>query len=186
MRSSSIRLGMLLTVCAVAGWTIGRAETAGPEKGPRISSYGPVFDVSEPDFETLLDQDYKVVFDVARAPNEPDRLNPSIETLARFLNMHARAGVPEERLFVALVLHGAAGKYALQNTSYRARFQVDNPNLELLEELRAAGVRVILCGQTAASRGFERDELSASVELALSAMTALITLQSDGYQLIAF
>ena len=180
MRLPSIRLGLLLALCAVAGWTMGRTESAGAEKGPRISAYGAVFDVPKPDFPTPLDQNYKAVFDVARAPNEPDRLNPSIETLARFLNMHARAGVPEERVRVALVLHGAARKYALQNTSYQARFHVDNPNLELLEELRAAGVRVILCGQTAASRSFERDELSASVELALSAMTFLITLQSDG------
>ena len=182
----AIGIGLLLALTAAAGWVTAPLETRDAETGPRIERFGPVYDVPNPDFPTPVDRDYKVVFDVARAPAEADRLNPSIETLARFLNMHARAGVPEERLHVALVLHGAAGKYALDNDGYRSRFETDNPNLALLEDLADAGVRVILCGQTGASRGFDREELAAPVELALSAMTALITLQQDGYQLIAF
>jgi len=38
--------------------------------------------------------------------------------------------------------------------------------------------------QTAASSGFEREEIADPVEVALSAMTALVTLQRDGYALI--
>ena len=56
----------------------------------------------------------------------------------------------------------------------------------LLEELSRAGVRVVLCGQTAASRGLPRDGLARPVEVALSAMTALVLLQDEGYRLIPF
>jgi len=38
--------------------------------------------------------------------------------------------------------------------------------------------------QTAVSSGFEREEIADPVEVALSAMTALVTLQRDGYALI--
>ncbi len=185
MRLRWTRIGVWLVASMGAVWTFGESA-AESKKGPRIVDYGPVYDVPSPAFATPLDRDYKAVFDVARSPSEPDRVNPSIETLARFLNMHARAGVPDERIDIALVLHGGAGKDALDHASYRKRFDVDNPNLELLEQLRAAGVQVILCGQTAASRGFERRELAAPVDLALSAMTALVTLQNEGFRLISF
>jgi intracellular sulfur oxidation DsrE/DsrF family protein len=180
---------LLTTAAGMSAFGFGFAfaiESQAPKTGPVVAEFGPVYEVSKPDFETPIDQDYKVVFDVVSAPEDLSRVNPSIETAARFLNMHAAAGVPVERMHVAVVLHGAAGKYALEQDGFRKRFGRDNPSLTLLEQLRDAGVRVILCGQTAASRGFPRDELSGSVELALSAMTALITLQRDGYELIAF
>ena len=181
-------LALLLAMFTLSGWRavpVG-VQTSAAKKGPVIADFGPVYEVPAPDFETPVDHDYRVVFDVAAAPAEPDQLAPSIETVARFLNMHARAGVPPGRLQAAIVLHGGAAKYALEQEAYQKRFDTANPNLALLSALDAAGVRVILCGQSAASRGFGRDELAVPVELALSAMTALIVLQKDGYQLIAF
>ena len=163
------------------GQPTGKAST-----GPVIADFGPVFEVASPDFETDLERDYRAVFDVARSGGEKGETNPSIVTVARFLNMHARAGVPEDRLEAALVLHGSAGKDALSHRAFRERFGRDNPNARLVRELHESGVKIILCGQTAASRGFERDELAEPVELALSAMTALVSLQADGFRLIAF
>lgn len=154
--------------------------------GPVIEGYGAVYAVPAPDFATPRDREYRVVFDVSDAPEAVDQVNPSIETLARFLNMHAQAGVPPARLHLALVLHGAAGKYALTDEAYRRRFGVPNPNTALIGALHRAGVRVILCGQTAAHRGFPATDLAEPVERALSAMTALVILQADGYELISF
>lgn len=154
--------------------------------GPIFESFGPVFPIEDPDFPTPLDRPLRAVFDVAAAPEEPERRNSSLETVARFYNMHAQAGVAREHLNAAVVLHGAAGKAALSHAAYRARFGVDNPDLELVEALRAAGVRILLCGQSATWRGYARSDLAPSVELALSAMTALVTLQEEGYRLIAF
>jgi intracellular sulfur oxidation DsrE/DsrF family protein len=106
--------------------------------------------------------------------------------VARFLNMHARAGVPAEQLQVALVVHGGAGLELLDHRAYRERNAVDNPNALLIEQLQAAGVRIILCGQTAAFRGIDRARLLPGTEVALSAMTAMAVLQEQGYQVNPF
>lgn len=178
----------LLLLCVAAGLA-GRVEAQSigtAARGPVIPDFGPVFDIPSPDLATPTDHTYRVVFDVTRAAEKPESVNPNIESLARFLNMHARAGVPTERMQLALVLHGAAGKDALDNEGYRKRFGVDNPNLPLLRALEGAGVRMYLCGQTAMSRGLARTELSPQVKVALSAMTALAVLQEQGYRLVAF
>ena len=162
-------------------------EAARPARtGPVIEEYGPVWEIPEAAFATPKDQTYRVVFDVSKTPEDDGALNPRLESAARFLNMHARAGVPLNRIHLALVVHGPAGKDLLGHEAYRKRFGKENPNLELLRALRKAGVAVILCGQTAAYRGFERGELAREVDLALSAMTAQVALQAEGYALIAF
>lgn len=171
-------------VLATAPLTLVEADSA--STGPVIDKFGPVYDVPRPGYVTPVDLPYRAVFDVAPSPEAADQLNPRIESLARFLNMHVRAGVKTEQIKLALVVHGAAGKDMLSSTAYKTRFGVENPNAALLAALKANGVRIILCGQTAAHRGFDLGELAPGVELALSAMTALVALQSDGYRLISF
>ncbi len=156
-----------------------------PTTGPVIDGYGPVFDIEAPDFPTPVGQVIRAVFDVSEAAAEPGQVNRRIESLARFLNMHARAGVPREQLKLALVVHGTAGKDLLEHTGYRRRFGVENPTLPLLNELMDVGVQVILCGQTQSARGLRREELADGVQLALSAMTAMIALQEQGYRVAA-
>lgn len=175
--------GTALVLCSAAGLAAD-VEPAGT--GPLIEQFGPVYDVGRPDFATPTDLVYRAVFDVGPSPDAVDQVNPRIESLARFLNMHARAGVKPEQMKLALVVHGAAGKDMLSSAAYKSRFGVENPNAPLLAALRAQGVRVLLCGQTAAHKGFAREELAPGVELALSAMTALVALQADGYALISF
>jgi intracellular sulfur oxidation DsrE/DsrF family protein len=101
---------------------------------------------------------------------------------ARFLNMHARAGVPEENVSAAVVVHGRSGWELLNDVAYRARHGVDNPNTALIRELTEAGVRIVLCGQTAAARGIPLDDVASEVQVALSAMTAFLVLQEEGYR----
>ena len=179
-----------LALCIVAVALYGSpALAAGAEPattGPLIEQFGPVYDIGRPDFATPIGLVYRAVFDVGPSPEAADQVNPRIESLARFLNMHARAGVKPEQMQLALVVHGAAGKDMLSSPAYKSRFGVENPNAPLIAALRSQGVRVLLCGQTAAHKGFAREELAPGVELALSAMTALVALQADGYQLIAF
>ena len=150
--------------------------------GPIIHSAGAVFSVPSTDFETALDQEYKVAFEIASAASSPDRLNTSLNTVARYLNMHAQAGVPEDNIHAAIVVHGTAGWEMLDDDAYRERHGVDNPNAELIRELVASGTQVILCGQTVAGRGIPTDRLADGVQLALSAMTAFLVLQEDGYR----
>jgi intracellular sulfur oxidation DsrE/DsrF family protein len=182
---ANFALTSTLFVLLVSSATALRAQALGPSRtGPAIADFGPVYTVEEPDFPTDAEATYRVVFEVSQGANDPGDINPRIETLARFLNMHAQVGVPRENMKLALVLHGTAGKDALGHEGYRKRFGTENPNGPLLEALSEYGVRVILCGQTQMHRGLGRDELSPEVEVALSAMTALVSLASEGYRLI--
>ncbi len=156
------------------------------ESGPIITGYGEVWSIENPDFKTYPSKEYKAVFDIMNSPETPDQLNKSIETAARFLNMHAQSGVPLSNLKVALVVHNMATKDLLKNSEYRSRYDTDNPNEELIKKLLDAGVTVVLCGQSSISRNVPVSDTIDGVELALSAMTALIQLQDDGYQLIKF
>jgi intracellular sulfur oxidation DsrE/DsrF family protein len=165
------------------------ATLAGAEKfskGPLIKNFGAVADINSVDFPVDTQRMHRVVFDLSTSPDDPEAVNRGIETLARYLNMHARAGVPAGNMQLALVVHGAAGKDVLNNAAYQQRLQVDNPNLPLLNALATAGVKTYICGQTAAYRGYAKKELAAVTDLALSALTVLEELQHQGYSLIAF
>jgi len=169
-----------LLVLALFGLaTTGTAQEQ-PEAGPVILSGGAVFPV-EVTFPTPRGLDYKLAFELATTAEEPHQLNIGLNSVARFINMHAQAGVPLEKIHTAIVVHGPAGWDLLDHDSYQERTGVPNPNAELLRELMESGARVILCGQTAASRGIPIQGLMEGVEVALSAMTAFVVLQSEGY-----
>lgn len=180
-----------LSVAAGLASAIGPAAAvaqpaAGPSTGPIISDFGPVYTVPNPGLATPMLQEFKVRFDVNTSPDDPKALNPALETAARFLNMHGKAGMAASRLKVAIVVHGPAGKDVLTNDAYRKRHGVDNPNVPLLAALKTAGVRVYLCGQTAGRRGIAAGELTAPAQMALSAMTAHLVLNGEGYVLNPF
>ena len=153
-----------------------------PSTGPVIHSAGAVFEIPSPEFETPADGPYRLAFEMARASDSPGDVNVLLDSVARYLNMHVRAAVPADRVTAAVVVHGTAGWEMLNHEAYRERHGVDNPNADLIRELVAAGVRVILCGQTAAARGIPRDRLLDEVEVALSAMTAFLVLQDQGFR----
>ena len=73
----------------------------------------------------------------------------------------------------------------LTNAAYRDRYRRDNANPELVQRPDAAGVRFVVCGQSIAFGGFDRNEPARPAQLAVSAMTMLMVLQNDGYALLA-
>ncbi len=156
------------------------------EAGPIIKDFGKVWKVENPEFEVDVTKEYKVVFDIMNSPESHTEINKRIETAARFLNMHAQSGVPAENLKVVLVVHNKASKDLITNEAYQNRFKTDNPNAKLITSLMNAGTEIVFCGQSSLSRNFPKEDLIEGVQMALSAMTALIHLQDKGYQLIKF
>ncbi|TRO65359.1 DsrE family protein [Christiangramia sabulilitoris] len=158
-----------------------------PQQGKIIPEYGKTYKVESPGFETDTTSLMKVVFDVGRSFDQsaPNKL---IQTAARYLNMHGQAGLKPENMKVALVLHGKAVQDVLKNQAYLERFPEAelNLNLPLIKALKEKGVRIILCGQSAAFYNIDRKNASEDVQFALSAMTALVQLQNDNYRLINF
>lgn len=165
---------------------LGQVVAQSKEAGPIIKEYGKVWKVENLDFATDTTKEFKVVFDIMNSPDSLNELNKSIETAARFLNMHAQSGVPAENLKVVLVVHNKATKDIITDDAYKKRYGVENPNAGLVKALMESGAEVILCGQSSLSRNFPISDTIDGVQLALSAMTALLQLQDSGYQLIKF
>lgn len=151
-----------------------------------IKDFGTFFTVKNPDIKTDTTATFKVIFDVSMSSDDKNVINKHIVTAARFLNMHANEGMKIEQLKAAMTIHGSAWQDVLNNDAYKEKYGVDNPNLKLINQLSQVGVDVILCGQTAAYRGLNKDNVIPSVKFALSAMTALIQYQNNGFQFIKF
>lgn len=178
-----IRKLVMVTFMLILASTVNAAE---PQTGPVIKDYGPVLSVPDGSYNLKNNTHYKVSMDVSATGDFPDDLNRHFESAARFLNMHAQNGIDPENIEFALIVHGAAAKDLLKDSAYDARFGEPNPNTAMLNALGEAGVEIYLCGQTAAFRHFAAEELNPAVTMALSAMTAHVRLQSEGYTLIPF
>jgi intracellular sulfur oxidation DsrE/DsrF family protein len=156
------------------------------EAGPVIQDFGKVYEIADPDIPDSPITELKAVFDVYASSESGNGINPQLETAARFLNMHVKAGVPREKLKVALVVHGKATEDLLTEAAYRARHGSENINAVLVRDLIQAGVNVAVCGQSASARDINRAQLIPGVQWALSAMTALVHYQDMGYRYIRF
>ena len=159
---------------------------AGPTTGPIIKDFGPVFPVPEGSYNLAADTHYKVSMDVAATGDFPEDTNRHLVSAARFLNMHARNGIDPKNIDFALIVHGPASKDMLGNEGYKKRYEEENPNTALLNQLGQAGVKIYLCGQSATYMKIAAEELNPAVTMALSAMSAHVRLQSEGYTLIPF
>jgi intracellular sulfur oxidation DsrE/DsrF family protein len=175
---------LLATTLLVLAATSNSAEP--PTAGPVVKTFGPVFAPPENAYNLAPDVHYKVSMDVSRTGDFPEDRNRSIESAARFLNMHARNGIPPENLEFALIVHGPATKDLLTDAAYQARYEEANPNTAMLRELEQAGVKIYLCSQSAAYKNFTWNEFNPAVTIAVSAMTAHVRLQQEGYTLIPF
>ena len=173
--------GLAAVLCLAAN-----LNAAEPVTGPVIEAYGPVYPVAEGSFNLKPETVYKVSMDVSASEDFSDDVNRRLESAARFLNMHARNGIDPKNIELVIVVHGSAAKDLLKDEAYQERFDEPNPNTAMLAALHEAGVRIYLCGQTAAYRGFAAKDLNPAVSLALSAMTVHVRLQSEGYALIPF
>lgn len=159
---------------------------AAQQTGPAIASGGAHSPVPNPTFDVPKDVTYRVAWDIAVGSARPADANPAFEIPARFLNQSVAVGVPRSNIHVVIVVHGSAGEELLSNTEYRARKGADNPNITLLSELAGAGARIVICGQTVASRKIARDQLLPFVQVAPSATWALAVLHTQGFHLNPF
>ncbi len=166
--------------------TISYSQEKNRVNGPIIKDFGQVYKIKNPDLLLEKDKNYKVIFDVYTDGKDHKKLNASVNTVARFLNMHAQNGIKKNNLDIILVLHGAATKNSLSDKAFKKEFKRNNPNTELIKALNKADVKVYVCGQSFAYKGYERNDLSKNVKMALSALTTLVYYQSEGYQLITF
>ncbi len=174
-------------IAVVAAAALGAEASAQPEAfrtGPVISEFGPAADI-EGGSPIPSDATFRVSFDVAEAA-KPGDLNRSLVSGARFLNMHARAGVSADAVDLAFIVHGESVHDVTEDGHYEGKYSVKNANAALISELLSHGVRIEVCGQSAAARGVDAKDLLPGVTMSLSAMTSHALLQQQGYTLNPF
>jgi len=172
---------MLLALCllpATAGATDGFWQT------PTINGAGKIHALPQAAYQPDRNATYKVVFSLSKAGEKPGDVSPSLDHVARAVNLYVSAGVPLKQLKFVAVASGAATPIVLNDEQYKKIYGVANPNLPLIEQLRKAGVDVAVCGQAVAESKFQYDWVDSHVTLSLSALVTITELQQQGYALM--
>ncbi|HEX7325836.1 MAG TPA: DsrE family protein [Rhodanobacteraceae bacterium] len=151
---------------------------------PTVPGYGKIHYLPKAAYQPDPSQTYKIVFALTKTGVKPDQVSPSLDHIARTVNLYVAAGVPLSHLKFVGIAYGPATPLALDDAHYRAKFGVDNPNLKLINLLRKDGVDVAVCAQAVAEHGFNYKWLSPKVTLALSGLTTITTLEHKGYTLM--
>jgi len=168
-----------VAIVAISAVTIGsvHAQDALP-----IAGYGATRDVPGAHWLPDPDIEHKVVFDAVIAAENIDDVNPMLVAVARYVNTLAKYGVPAENRKIAVVFHQAAGPVVLKNDAFKKRHDGhNNPNIDLLRNLHAAGVALHVCGQGVTARKYDPSEIQEEIQLDLWALTTLIEYDRLGY-----
>lgn len=174
---------VLRLAAAMAGVLVAVAP-AGPAAAQAVDGYGnvrPWQGAKEPPSPDLR---YRVVFDISKAAQQPARVNPGLDRVARFLNLLAREGIRPAQRDVVAIIHGPATTLVLEENAYGKRHGVPNPNLELIRRLKAAGVSVRVCSQALAARRIAAADVAEAVQIDVAGVTTLANLQLRGFALI--
>lgn len=152
-------------------------------QNPLIKDYGGI--VVLPDAAEPPREETKALLDVASDEKRGTVLK-GLDRAASIVNLYEQAGAgPTNGLKLAVVIHGSATSAVLRSDAYSQHIdEGGNPNLELIDRLRQAGVEVYVCGQALARQGFRTDEVAPGVVVAVSAAIVHINRQMDGYHLI--
>jgi intracellular sulfur oxidation DsrE/DsrF family protein len=126
--------------------------------------------------------EYKVVFDLVVPDENLEDPYPMLPLIATYVNTLAKFGVPPENRKVAVVMHRGSGLIGLKNEEFKARNDGhDNPNIELIQKLHAAGVTFHLCGQGVLAREIDQNDIMDEIQIDYWALTTLIELGRQGY-----
>ena len=150
-----------------------------------IKDYGTINNLEgavDPDPEI----DYKIVIDLKAPSPDPAMINPGLNNIARMLNLHAAGGIDTDHLNVVVAIHGNATYTVLNNAGYKAKYGVENPNLDLIKQLKSAGVHLFVCGQSLVARNSGFDNVNPDIEIALSMLTVVTEHQMKGFGLLVF
>lgn len=141
---------------------------------PIVSEFGGIYGI-EGSASLDSEMEYRIVIDLKTLQRDKESINPGLNNVARLMNLHGLGGVKAENLDVAVVVHGGATDVIIDNEAYQKRYELDNPNIELISALKEAGVKVYVCGQSLLSRQYARDEINEEVTVALSMLTTYTT-----------
>lgn len=150
---------------------------------PLIPGYGTVTPVDDAGERPDPALDYKIVLNATKGGDD-GAPPPFLDKAAKVANLLAQSGVPPEHRHVVVILQHAATMAVLNPAGLKARGRTSNPSAELISKLKAAGVSVRVCGQALAVAKIARSEVLPEIQVDLSALTTVSTLQLKGYALL--
>ncbi|MDZ7756401.1 DsrE family protein [Rhodohalobacter sp.] len=152
---------------------------------PIIKNYGGIYEIPN-SVDPEPDREYKIVIDLKTLQRDKSSINPGLNNVARMINLHALGGVKHENLKVSVAIHGGATDVTLTNKAYQKRYEMDNPNILLIKELKEAGVELYVCGQSLIAREYEYAEIHEQITFGLSMLTVFTTHVQNGYVPLIF
>jgi intracellular sulfur oxidation DsrE/DsrF family protein len=174
-------LGTLVSAACILAST---ATFASEPLFPAVTGYGGIHPLAiaaeQPDKKLR----YKVVFSITREAPDAGKPNPGLEKVARMLNLLAHNGIKPKQGDVVAIVHGPATALILSDAHYEKKYHTVNPNLALIAQLKTAGAEVHVCHEAMYAMNIEPVDIDPDVQIDVSALTTLATLQLRGYALI--
>lgn len=177
-----MRLRIVFTSLLALGF-LGSASAAEGPAFPVIQGYGPAYHIPHAAEMPYQKHGIKTLFDVTKGAKSPDKVNPSLDHIARYLNVYALAGVKPKDMHLVAVLHGKATAAALNDRAYNQAMhtQSGNPNVKLLDALRRAGVKLYVCGQALHDFKYHAKDVLPGIQRTLSALVVVTNYQEKHY-----
>ena len=153
---------------------------------PLVKGFGGIYEVPDATERPDGSLGYYILVDMTTAATDDAEVSRWVDNVARMMNLHGLAGVSKDRMHVKVVGHGGAISTLMNNEVYQKRYSVDNPNIPVYKALEAAGVEILVCGQSMRARNLEKADLYDGVHVALSALTTVTTYVPKGYTVLKF
>ena len=163
--------------------TCGRAQE---RINPVVPGFGGIYAIPEATVRPDSTIQYKIVVDVKTGGKKPSDYSFGLHNVARMLNLHEAGGGFNDQMEVVLAIHGDATYAVLDNSAYKRKFGVDNPNIDLIRELKVSGVQLTVCGQSLIARKIEPITVLDEIEIATSMLTTVATCQMKGFAVFQF
>ena len=150
-----------------------------------VKDFGKVYYVPFASDRPDPNMQYKIVFETSEKVDSAQVYAP-LEHIARMYNLHVYGGVPQKNLDVVLVIGGVSIPIVLNNEAYKKKYGVDNPNLKILEQLKAAGIKINGCAQSMMKYSIDPVDVNPIIEPIFSKFTTVSTYQLKGYAYFRF
>lgn len=151
---------------------------------PVISKFGGISLMPDAANKPASGETLRAIFNITKPATEPSRPNPSLEKIARFINLTGSVGHRSQAGDLIAIIHGPATPIIMSDAAHNARFGVPNPNSPLIVALLDQRVEIHVCGQALAGNKIGTDDLASGIVTDLSAMTTLALYQARGWALI--
>lgn len=148
-----------------------------------VKDFGKVYPVPFATDRPDPNMQYKIVFEASVEPfdTSSSHIYHPLEHVARMYNLHVYGGVPLKNLDVVLVIGGLGIPAVMSNESFRKRYGIDNPNIKILEQLKAAGIKINGCAQSMLKNSIEPAEVNPGIIPIFSRFTTVSMYQLKGY-----